>query len=487
MRWREALHPRHMQRVALAAPRDTLRDLLVGVADEGTVALGEPVTADTAGRAPTPAAARLQRLSAAGVSPALSAGPVDLDACEQAGRTDLIAGEAQLEARAAQAVCHGGVAALAGWMPSDRAAHLAARLAPLGGAVVPLPRPPGVQPPTETAEAGAAHEFAPLVSTYATVPYADLDPAVIAGVAYVVMFGVMFADVGHGAVLVLAALAVRFDWFPRVALLARLRPAWLFLAGGGAASMVFGALYGEFFGPTGVIPVVWLAPLDHPVALLESAVAAGGVLLAGAYVLGTVNRFREGGWVRAVYAPTGLAGVALFLGAGLAAAGVYAHLAALTLTGAALAVGGLAAAFVGLFASAGGGGAGGAEAGIEVFDLVLRLGSNLVSFARLAAFGLTHAALGLVVWQATSGLWHHGPLGVAGAIAVFLVGNAVAFGLEGLVAGIQALRLEYYELFSRVFDVEGDPFVPWHVPLATEPAPSGAGSTDPLLTAEAPC
>ena len=52
---------------------------------------------------------------------------------------------------------------------------------------------------------------------------------------------------------------------------------------------------------------------------------------------------------------------------------------------------------------------------------------------------------------------------------VFVVGNALAFALEGLVAGIQALRLEYYELFSRVFDGEGRPFRPWHVPLSTIP------------------
>ena len=51
---------------------------------------------------------------------------------------------------------------------------------------------------------------------------------------------------------------------------------------------------------------------------------------------------------------------------------------------------------------------------------------------------------------------------------VFLIGNAVAFTLEALVAGVQALRLEYYELFSRVFSGEGRPFRPWHVPVVEE-------------------
>ena len=52
----------------------------------------------------------------------------------------------------------------------------------------------------------------------------------------------------------------------------------------------------------------------------------------------------------------------------------------------------------------------------------------------------------------------------------------MTFALEALVAGVQALRLEYYELFSRVFADEGRPFRPWHVPLRTDaqhPMPGG--------------
>jgi V/A-type H+-transporting ATPase subunit I len=201
--------------------------------------------------------------------------------------------------------------------------------------------------------------------------------------------------------------------------------------------------------------------------LLGAAVAVGAVLLAGAYALGSVNRFREGGWRRAAYAPSGLAGAALFLGLGIVAGGLYSGLGWLTLLGGLAAVSGLAVAYTGLFASAGSGGAGAAQAGVELFDLLVRLGSNLVSFARLAAFGLTHAALAAVIWAATVASWNHGLLGLLGAIAIFVIGNVLAFGLEGLVAGIQALRLEYYELFSRIFDSEGRPFQPWHVPLAT--------------------
>lgn len=468
MRWREAVSPVAMQRVALLAPRDALRDLLVAVADEGTVGLDDGTPGGEV-RVRGPATTMLLRLHPSDtVAARLAPGPPDLARCEEAGRLDLVAGEAEVEQRTAQSLTRGAVVGLVGWMPAHEMAHLAQRVTPMGGAVVPMPRPAGTQPPTLLPTSGASRELAPLVDTYATVPYADVNPSLVAGLAYVAMFGMMFADVGHGALLLLAAVAVRLQWSPR---LARLRPVWLFLAGAGVASMVFGALYGEFFGPTGVIPALWLKPLENPVALLGAGVAVGALLLAGAYALGSVNRFREGGWRAAVYAPSGLAGAALFLGLGAVAGGVYLGTAWLALLGGAVALAGTATAFAGLLASAGGGAAGAAEAGVGLFDLVLRLGSNLVSFARLAAFGLTHAALGAVIWQATVGLWPQGGLGAVGAVLLFLLGNAVAFALEGLVAGIQALRLEYYELFSRVFDTEGWPFRPWHVPLDTSEVP----------------
>jgi len=62
-------------------------------------------------------------------------------------------------------------------------------------------------------------------------------------------------------------------------------------------------------------------------------------------------------------------------------------------------------------------------------------------------------------------LWQPGPAAIA-AVLLFVVGNLAAFALEALVVGVQALRLEYYELFSRVFTTEGRPFRPWHVALA---------------------
>lgn len=415
----EAVAPVRMERVAVLAPEAALRSTLVRVAE---------------------------------------AGVVDLD---RADRPDP-AEETQLDDLAAAAVRRGQVAALAGWCPAVELPGLAARLAELGAAVVPLPAPRGVDPPTLLRTGGPVRRSVrPLVSTYGTVPYLDLDPTVLAGAAYVFMFGMMFGDAGHGLLLLVVAALLRAG-FPRP--LARWRSAWPFVAGAGLAASVFGVLYGEFFGPTGVVAVQWVSPLDEPVRLLSAGVAVGAVLLSAAYAMAIVNRWREGGPQLAVYASSGIAGAAVFLGIAGLVGGLYLGVDLLLGIGGVVALAGLVLAGVGFLAATGGGAAGAVQAGVQLFDIVVRIGSNLVSFARLAAFGLVHAALGELIWHGTTALSDRGGVAVVAALLVFVVGNAVAFSFEAVIAGIQALRLEFYELFSRVFEVQGRPFRPWSVP-----------------------
>jgi V/A-type H+/Na+-transporting ATPase subunit I len=460
MRLSETVQPVRMRRVALAAQQRDLRAALVTVAGAGVVQLdrpgSEPATDGPAGRL-------LRRLHADPRRPVLAARPPDLAELERTGRADLVAGEAQLEEYAESAARHGEVTALTGWAPAPELPGLSERLGGYGVALVPLPTPRAVDPPTLLRPGGEVRgAFSSLVSTYGTVPYPDVDPTPLAGAAYVLMFGMMFGDAGHGLLLLVAAALLRAG-FPRRS--HTLRRAWPFVGAAGLAAVGFGALYGEFFGPTGVLPVLWVAPLDDPARLLAAAVAVGAVLLAAAYVVAVVNRWREGGPQLAVYASSGVAGLAVFLGLGALAGGLYLRIGPLTAGGGVVAAAGLVLAALGFHAEAGGGAAGAAQAGVELFDTVIRLGSNLFSFARLAAFGLTHAALGWLVWSGTVALFGSGWLAAVAGVAVFVAGNALAFALEALVAGIQALRLEFYELFSRIFAGEGEPFRPWHLPL----------------------
>ncbi|MGW5162440.1 V-type ATPase 116kDa subunit family protein [Nonomuraea wenchangensis] len=422
MSWREALRPVRMERVAIVAAARSLDDVLRIVGEAGVVELSTPP-------------------------------------------------DAPLREVSKSAVVRGDVAALAGWTPTKVVSELADQVAPEGGAVVPLARPRDKEAPSLLRSEGMRGNLAPLVGTYGTTPYADVDPTPLAVGAYVLMFGMMFGDVGHGLLLVVAASAL---YHQRPRRLSRLHRAWPFALGAGIMSMVFGLLYGDFFGPTGIVPVLWLRPLADPITLLAAALAGGALLLAVAYLLGVVNRWREGGWPATLYSPAGVAGAALFFGLGLALLGWYATLGWTAVVGGVIAALGLVLAFTGFYAEAGGGPSGTAQAVVQLFDAVVRLGANVASFARLAAFGLTHAAIGSIVWSATTGLWATVPVVAA---AVFVLGNVLALTVEGLVAGIQALRLEYYELFSKVFQVEGRPFRPWHLPATPQeeaaPCPYG--------------
>ena len=96
------------------------------------------------------------------------------------------------------------------------------------------------------------------------------------------------------------------------------------------------------------------------------------------------------------------------------------------------------------------------QAFFELFETMLSYFSNTISYVRIGAFAVSHAAMMEVV------------LMLSGASAghtnwiVFVLGNVLVCGLEGLVVGIQVLRLEYYEMFSRFYKGTGREFKPFH-------------------------
>lgn len=455
MTWREQLLPAPMRRAAIVAPDNRFRRVLVEVADAGVFEPDSP-----AGRREPTAATDFDASPDDGLVPRLSATPI---ADEGPIDPALVAGESLLDRQTAATTHLSGCAVLAGWIPDRHVDAVRTLIAPHGGAVADIPIRRGLSAPTARAEEAVGEALRPLVTTYAEIPYRDLDPTLFAAVAYMVMFGMMFGDVGHGFAIVLLGLIAHRGKNARLEGVHQAAP---FLIGAGVAAMFFGVLYGEAFGPTGLIPTLWLRPLDEPERLLGAGLVLGAVLLAVTFVLASVNRWREAGLAGALYDASGIAGAVLFAGGAAFVVGLLTSTSWLTQSGAVLGGIGAVLTFVGLIVQAGPGGSGVAEAIVEMFDTVLRLGSNVVSFTRLAAFGLTHAVISEVVWDGAVSLWNSGTLlAVVLAAALFAAGNLVAFSLGALVGAIQALRLEYYEMFSRLFAAEGRTFDPLHIPV----------------------
>lgn len=357
-------------------------------------------------------------------------------------------------AEAAQAGVRGrgGLTALSGWIPrrqlSDLREVLEARFH--GRYWLDLREPVTsevAEVPSLVRYPGWLQPFVPLVKSYGVPRYGEFDPALPFAFTYLLLFGAMFGDVGHGAVILLLALA----FAQRLG-----RMAWVGIAAG-VVSMLFGLLYGSVFGYEDILHPVWLSPLHDPVRVLTIAVAFGVGFIVFTLLANTYNKWMAGHVGEALFDSTGLAGLVFYLGAvgGLASMAGAADVAqpAAWLAGLGILV---VAAFKWFEAKA--------DLGerilvtaIETLETGINLFSNTLSFMRVAAFSLNHVALALAVFTLANGL------DTTGHWLTIVLGNIVIIALEGGIVAIQALRLMYYEGFSRFFSGDGKEFMPLQI------------------------
>ena len=86
---------------------------------------------------------------------------------------------------------------------------------------------------------------------------------------------------------------------------------------------------------------------------------------------------------------------------------------------------------------------------VELLEIFSGYLSNTLSFMRVAGLGIAHACLMIAFFtlaDMTSGVF---------AWLILILGNIIVISLEGLSAGVQALRLNYYEFFTKFFHVTG--------------------------------
>lgn len=286
--------------------------------------------------------------------------------------------------------------------------------------------------------------FVPLVKSYGVPRYGEFDPTLPFAFTYLLLFGAMFGDIGHGGViLVLSALL-----FKRLG-----SAAWVGMAAG-AVSMVFGLLYGSIFGYEDIIHPVWMSPLHHPNTMLLLAVSFGIGFIVLTLLVNTRNRLVAGHIHEALFDSTGLAGLLFYLGAvgGVASLAGVVNLATPSWIVAILGIT-IVAGFKWVETRA----AIGEKVlvtSIETLETGINLFANTLSFMRVAAFALNHVALALAIFTLADGL------GTAGHWMTIALGNVVIIVLEGGIVAIQALRLMYYEGFSRFFSGDGTEFVP---------------------------
>jgi V/A-type H+/Na+-transporting ATPase subunit I len=265
----------------------------------------------------------------------------------------------------------------------------------------------------------------------------------------------------------------------------------------GALAAFFGVLYGSFFGFEGEhfahtfgfeFHPIWTSPIVNTLPVLGVAIDVGIVLLIVGYLLAMFNQFRSREWAHLVFGHTGILGFLLYLSfLGLLGYAVQSlklpivpriavaiynlHLPWWPLA----LIFGLGVMFSEVFINLMEGhrpvieahGIGGFvmyffQSFMNLFETLISQLSNTLSFVRVGAFAVAHGGVSMAIFA------------LAGEDPGFkywltiILGNLFIIGFEGLIVGIQTMRLNYYEFLGKFFTGGGMRFDPLTITPAKE-------------------
>ncbi len=319
--------------------------------------------------------------------------------------------------------------------------------------------------PASLANPPLLNAFQSLVTNYGYPAYNELDPTPILALTFPLVFGLMFGDVGHGLLLIFLGILLASG---KVRALRDLKGMGAVVAACGVSATFFGFLFGSLFGFEEVLPALWLRPLEEISEVLVAAIGAGVVILSIGMFYNMANAVRNKAWGRLLFDHNGVVGVLFYwslLGWVLTSFGGLLSLPPLVFIIPTV-LSGLGLAFsealerlvdghrplieesIGTYLM---------QALFELFETLIGLLSNTLSYVRMGAFAVAHGALSMVVFIMAEMVSPH--RGVGYWITVIL-GNLFVIGFEGMIVGIQTLRLEYYEFFSKFFSGNGIQFSP---------------------------
>ncbi len=365
-------------------------------------------------------------------------------------------------------------AVLEGWVPAEREARVTAALDRLPCAYELANPAPEEEPPVLLKNNGYASNFEWVVGMYSYPKYGTFDPTFVMSIFYFVIFGLMFADVGYGILLVLIGFLA-----PK---LMHMKPGMTrmlnMFAYCGISCTVFGFVFGGWFGDlpyalmtsfggyesveaakqaypifNGLVLTlggssVSLNPLENPMAFLVVSLVMGAIHLIGGMAVKFVLLCKQGNIFAAIFDVGSywilFAGIALIFvspTAGWITVGV-AVLMILATYGRAQKnpVMRVLMGFKGLY------------------DLI-GYASDLLSYCRILALGLA-AAVMAQVFNLLATMGGPTPIGFVILVVVLLVGHGLNIAINLLGSFVHTSRLQYLEFFGKFFEDGGVAFEP---------------------------
>ena len=322
------------------------------------------------------------------------------------------------------------------------------------------------QPPTKLKNPKLFKPFEMYINMYGLPAYNEMDPTWFVAITYSFIFGAMFGDAGQGLLLFIGGFLLYK--FKHIALAGIISCAGVF-------STIFGILFGSFFGFENLFPALWLRPMNNMMTVpfigklntvFIVAIGFGMGLILLCMIFNIINAWKAHDTEHIWFDTNSVAGLVFY---GSATVSI-----ALILTGHTLPGGvvlfimfGIPLILIffkepltalvekkseimprekGMFI---------VQGLFEMFEVLLSYFSNTLSFVRIGAVAVSHAAMMEVVLMLAG--FESGHLNWV----VVILGNLFVSGMEGLIVGIQVLRLEYYEMFSRFYKGTGRKFEPF--------------------------
>jgi V/A-type H+-transporting ATPase subunit I len=314
-------------------------------------------------------------------------------------------------------------------------------------------------PPTFQTHKEFLKPFERLVNSFGIPSYWEMDPTPMVALSFALIFGFMFADIGHGLILAIVGLLVLYLrnklGLRMGGLLSYVLDNGSLLFVCGISGILGGILFSDFFGYHVHLPIPEIEipnpvgirfpfrPLEEPTKMFKLSLFIGALHISIGLILNLLNKllrreFREaffepvcwlwfyGGLMYSVFS------FKLDLGAWTRSPS---FLWCLILPSALMLIGKLSKE--------------GLDGLIFFIEALISTVSNTISYLRIMALSLVHAVMGQMIINTTGG----------NPIAIFL-GSLAVIALEGLVIFIHTTRLVWVEWFSKFYKGEGRAFKP---------------------------
>ena len=295
-----------------------------------------------------------------------------------------------------------------------------------------------------------AGAFEPIISLYSLPRYKTFDPTFVMSIFYIIIFGLMFADVGYGLILSIGCLlAIKF-LYPR----GTMKKFFTMFAICGVSCMVFGAAMGGYFGdlPQSVLGLnirtaLWFDPLTDPITFLVISLVVGGAHLICGMIIKMVILIKQKQVFSAIFDIGSW--LVIFSGIGVLAAINKIVGIVITVVGVLMLVLTQGRHEKNIFLKIG--------KGILSLYNVTSYASDLLSYSRILALGLASAVIAQVV-NVMSTMFGRGFIGYILMIAILIGGHLLNMAINILGTFVHTSRLQYIEFFQKFYEEGGTPF-----------------------------